>query len=131
MDVRVREPEAARPLVLVVEDDAINRKLMVRAVESFGAFARAAADGHEALEAAADRPYDLVLMDLGLPGLNGYEAARALRERGYEGRIIAVTGMLDRGDLPGLQAQGFDGLMIKPVDMQDLQTCVDAVARAA
>lgn len=121
MDVRARCEASPSPLrVLVVEDDLINRKLLAHAVEAFGGSATTAADGREAVQIVSELPYDLVLMDLGLPHVDGYEATRRMRAGGFAGRIIAVTGKLDRAELPGVKAAGFDDLLVKPVDMDDL-----------
>ena len=129
MDVRVRRDAEVTPLrVLVVEDDLINRKLLAHAVEAFGGVPTTAADGAEAVLIAADLPYDLVLMDLGMPNVDGYEATRRLREGGFAGRIIAVTGELDRQELAKVRAAGFDDLLVKPVDMDELARRISAPA---
>jgi CheY-like chemotaxis protein len=83
-------------------------------------------DGVSALEAArADHP-DVVLLDLGLPGLDGYEIARRLR-REHEGEsilLVAITGY--QADVARLEEAGFDRHLLKPTDMNALRTIVDA-----
>jgi len=94
---------AERPLrILLAEDNVINRKVAVRLLERQGHSVVVACDGKEALVAFAREPFDVILMDVQMPELNGYDATRAIREQEQEsGRhvsIIALTAHAMKGD---------------------------------
>ena len=114
--------------VLVVDDN-------VDAAESLGALLRLggqqvsmAHDGHDALaRAAADRP-DVVLLDIGLPGMNGYEVAAALRRQlGGGVALVAITGYGQDSDQRRAAEAGFDRLLVKPVDATELDQALAGV----
>lgn len=79
-------------------------------------------DGLEAVEAAAEVRPDLILLDIGLPKINGYEAARRIREQpwGKSLVLVALTGWGQEEDRQKSQGSGFDGHMIKPVSADRL-----------
>ena len=103
-------------LVLLVEDEPNCASLLARLVDGFGHQTRVAPDGPSALERAECEPPDVVLLDIGLPGMDGYEVARRLR--GNSGRkpplIIALSGYAD--DEERREAAGIDLHVLKPVD---------------
>ncbi len=106
-----------RPHVLVVDDHALNRLLLTRVAEAAGATAAVAADGEKALETLGDGGFDLVFMDIAMPGLDGIETTRQLRERGTTIPIVAVTAHYSQGEFCLLEGCGFDGLIPKPLDV--------------
>ena len=109
---------APRPLlVLVVDDHEINRLILSRAVEAFGASVRTAENGLEALDKIREEPFNLVFMDIAMPVLDGLEATRQARARGDEVPVVAVTAHYSRGDEPELRAAGFNGLIPKPFEL--------------
>ena len=124
---RPRDPAArvigyrgARRLALVVDDDADHRELMREALEPLGFTVAAAADGEAALAEAAASPPDLILLDVSMPGLSGWEVARRLREGGAKARILMMSATL--GD-PAAKPSGepaHDGELAKPVDLAAL-----------
>lgn len=125
-----REPApSSAPLpagrVLVVEDNEVNQRVLLRLLERLGQHTDVAADGLEALEATARRPYDLVLMDLQMPGMDGLAATRALREReareGGRLRIVALTANAYAEDRERCRAAGMDGFLAKPVSLAQLR----------
>ena len=131
--LRVREPAPQRPAparevrgtpttgrVLVVEDNQVNRVVATGFLESLGHTADLAVDGVEALERVAERDYDLVLMDLQMPRLDGYAATRAIRERESDGErrtpIVAMTAAAVAGERDRALAGGMDDFVTKPVN---------------
>jgi len=90
-------------------------------VQMFGHSAQVAYDGPSAIEKAhADRP-DVVLCDLGLPGMSGYDVARALRAERKDIRLIAVTGYMRPEDVTRATVAGFDGYVAKPPDVEKIR----------
>lgn len=100
--------------VLVVDDNRDAADSLALLIETFGHSAQVAYDGPSAIEKAHRNPPDVVLCDLGLPGMNGYEVARRLRAERKDLRIIAVTGYTRSQDTAEASAAGFDGFVTKP-----------------
>ena len=120
-------PEAALR-VLVVEDNEVNRKVARGLLGQLGITPDVAEDGAQALDAAAAADYDLVLMDLQMPVLDGLEATRRLRARaGHQPRVIALTANAFAEDASRCREAGMDGFLAKPVRLDDLRA---EVARA-
>jgi CheY-like chemotaxis protein len=112
--------------VLVVDDNPINRKVAARIAERLGFAVDTAADGQEAVEAAARRRYAAILMDCQMPGLDGYEATAAIRSAEPPGQhtpIIALTANAFAGIRDQCLAAGMDDYLTKP-------TTVNTVAAA-
>jgi len=97
--------------VLVVEDHADTRQMLMLLIERSGHEVRGAADGPQAIEEAKSFNPDVVLLDIGLPGLDGYAVARELRAQSPDMRLIALTGY---GALS--QEAPFDEHLLKPVE---------------
>lgn len=120
--------ELTRPLtVLVVDDNAINQKVASRMLEKMRCSVHVAADGQQALDATAATPYDLVLMDVQMPVMDGLEATRRIREREGTQRhtiIVAVTANAIQGDRERCLASGMDDYLPKPIRQQDLEGLV-------
>jgi CheY-like chemotaxis protein len=117
---KVGEPRRCRR-VLIVEDQDDTRELMHRLVESFGHHVAVAADGGEAVaRAMADHP-EIMLVDVGLPVLDGYEVARRVRAQlGDAIRLIAITGYGLPDDQRRAREAGFDIHLTKPIDVEQL-----------
>jgi CheY-like chemotaxis protein len=116
--------------VLYVEDTEINRRV-VREMLAAGGFEMAeAGDGPSGLQMIADHDYDLVLMDLRMPGMDGLAALRRLRARGdAKGRmpVIVVTADADGSIEAECRAAGADGLLLKPLSMAALFDAIGKV----
>jgi putative two-component system response regulator len=122
-----------RELVLVAEDDAANRALLSRLLERAGYRSITVGDGKDAIRAATDERPDLVLLDIGLPGMNGLDVCRRLRAdpRTVALPIILVTGQTASRDVvAGLDA-GADDFVRKPYDEAELMARVRSVLRLA
>lgn len=113
-------------VVLVVEDDADTRSALTQALaEELGEAVAVARDGFEAIERARQLRPAVVVLDIGLPGIDGYEVARALRaDRATTGAwLIAHTA---QGTPRGAAEAGFDQFLWKPVDVEHLAVAVEA-----
>jgi signal transduction histidine kinase/ActR/RegA family two-component response regulator len=106
--------------VLVVDDNRDAADTLAEALETLGHEARCAYDGLEALEAARRFDPEVVLLDLGLPALDGYEVARRLREEGVRGRLVALTGYGQESDRRRSREAGFERHLVKPIRLDDL-----------
>jgi len=115
--------------VLIVDDDVDATQLLADALRSAGHEVREEHDGTSALVAAAQFQPDVVLLDLGLPGMDGIEVARRMRSYPELGevRIVALTGFGQKSAQTRSAAVGIESLLVKPVDMQ---TIMDAVMGA-
>jgi CheY-like chemotaxis protein len=103
--------------ILVIEDNPDNRELMRYLLTSFGYEPIVASSGYEGVEMAQAEHPDIVLLDLHMPGMDGYEAARRIRELPelVETPIVAVTAIAMLGDRDAVLARGFDGYISKPI----------------
>ena len=126
------DPELAtrHPLrILVAEDNVVNQRLALRLLEKLGYRADVVANGLEALEAVQRQRYDLVLMDVQMPEMDGVEATRLILERWSDGEqpwIVAMTAEVMRGDREGFLAAGMNDYVAKPIRPQEL---IAAIAR--
>ena len=109
--------------VLLVEDNAINQELAVSLLNRFGAQVTTARHGQEAVDAVAKEDFNLVLMDIQMPGMDGYEATRAIRRlpRGRMIPIVAMTANALPGDRERCLEAGMDDYIPKPIEPQRLQ----------
>lgn len=130
-------PELRGPLrVLLVEDDAVNRIAMSRLLEREGFTVQTVGSGEKALVRLGQETYDLILMDIQLPGMSGVETTRSIRN-GRAGPdckgipIIAVTAYALNGDRDRLLGAGMDGYVTKPLDFQLLLGTMERILRTS
>jgi CheY-like chemotaxis protein len=117
--------------VLVVDDNVDQADSAALLLRGSGHEVRAAYSGPTALEVAVEYRPDLVLMDLGLPGMDGYEVARRLRQQPglKDAVLVAVTGYGQESDRQRSQGAGFDHHLVKPVNMQELEAILATLTK--
>ena len=126
-------PTTGRLRILLAEDNAVNRKVAVRLLEKQGHSVAVACDGREAVDALARERFDLALLDVQMPELDGFEVAAAVRA-GEEGTgrrlpLVAVTAHAMQGDRERCLDAGMDGYVSKPIQMDQLtQVMADVLA---
>jgi CheY-like chemotaxis protein len=116
--------------VLIAEDNLLNQKVIVRLVRSLGCDVEAVANGNEVLAACAARRFDVVLMDIRMPEMDGLEAARCLRRQlavEQQPRIYALTAGIAAEDRQACFDAGMDGFVAKPVVKEQLEELFAAV----
>jgi PAS domain S-box-containing protein len=118
------EMAARHPLrILLAEDNVVNQKLALRLLQGMGYRADVAANGLEAIESIGRQPYDLVLMDVQMPEMDGLEASREINRRwdnARRPRIVAMTANAMQGDRELCLAAGMDDYLTKPIRLNDL-----------
>src|SRR5215210_604942 len=118
-------PESAgsKRRILVVDDNEDSAASMQMMLQLLGNEVRTAHDGYEAVERAEQFRPQVVLMDVGMPNLNGYEATQCIREQpwGHDMVIIALTGWGQEEDRARSKEAGCDGHLVKPVELADLE----------
>jgi CheY-like chemotaxis protein len=110
--------------VLVVDDNAGAASMLALLLARLGADpVEIAADGHTAVGKAEELVPDVILLDIGLPGMDGYEVARELRRRPRLGKsvLVALTGYGQEEDRQRSREAGFDEHLVKPASVDDLQ----------
>jgi len=122
-------PDLAGLRVLLAEDAEYNQRLICTVLTKAGAEVETARNGSEALDALELAAVDVVLMDMQMPEVDGYQAARALRRRSYDGPILALTAHAMSGDREKCLAAGCDDHIAKPIDRKALVRKVAQWAR--
>jgi two-component system sensor histidine kinase/response regulator len=126
-----RDTPAKRLHVLVAEDNAVNQRVIVRLLEKMGHIPIVAYNGQEAVETYESRPFDVALMDVQMPVMDGLAATRAIRESEaqHPGRrrlpIMALTAYAMRGDRERCLAAGMDDYLTKPVKPDELSAALN------
>lgn len=119
--------EAPPRRIVVIEDNADGREALVVALRLLGCDVRAGATGREGMALVLTDHPDLVLVDIGLPDVDGYEVARTLRARlGHDVRLVALTGYGQDADRQRSAEAGFDAHLVKPVVGQDVLRLIPA-----
>ena len=128
---KIVQPQVVPGLrVLVVEDNFVNLSLVINLLEKEGFIARSASSGVEALAMLAKESFDLVLMDVQMPFMDGLEATKAIRKKEIGGKripIVAVTAHAMARDREACLQAGMDGYLSKPIRKLDLMEAISAV----
>lgn len=110
--------------ILVVDDSDINRRVISLMLKKLGYKADTAENGADAIEALEERYYDLVLMDIEMPLMDGFEATRIIRQRWHQNhKIIAVTAL--SGCRDACLEAGADDFLAKPLRIEELQDSIE------
>lgn len=123
------KPKASKPLsnnlkVLLVEDNMLNQRITRHVLKKMGLSADVATDGASGVNLVRKVNYDLILMDIHMPVMDGVEATRIIRSESLGGdnvRIIGLTATSIQSDHDSFVKAGMDDVMIKPLDMESLQ----------
>ncbi|MCD4824037.1 MAG: response regulator [Phycisphaerae bacterium] len=116
--------------ILVVEDELVSRTLVQRVLEKAGDSVTAVSGGRDALIRMANSQYDVIIMDIHMPGMDGFETTAAIRRREQDGRrtpIVALTAHTVEGSCQKCFAAGMDGYIAKPVCAQTLKETIQKV----
>jgi PAS domain S-box-containing protein len=117
--------------ILLAEDNPINQIVMLKMLDKLGYHADVVTNGVEVLHSLEHHPYDLILMDIQMPEMDGYETARAIRKRlsfAEQPKIIAITAYALKGDREKCIASGMDNYISKPVKLEELRTILECYA---
>jgi two-component system cell cycle response regulator DivK len=111
--------------ILVVEDDEMNRKLFVSLLRERGYDVLEAADGRQAVEEIEKEEPSLILMDIVLPQMNGFDVLRICKEKGllHRSKVFALTA----SEMPEINGSGFDGVITKPVKVMDFLKMIERI----
>jgi signal transduction histidine kinase/DNA-binding response OmpR family regulator len=114
--------------ILLAEDNTVNQQIALLVLESMGYRADVASNGGEAVESVSRLPYDLVLMDVQMPEMDGLEATRRIRSRAVadQPRIVAMTANAMQGDREECLAAGMDDYLAKPIRAEELAAALTA-----
>ncbi len=123
--------------ILVVEDNPLNQRLILEILAAFGCTASIAASGEDAVDMTASRCFDLILMDINLPGIDGIETMRRIRRRSdvespgnrravdFRTYIVALTAHALKGDQERFIVEGMDDVLSKPIDIDRLKDILE------
>jgi len=126
-----KTPVARGLKVLVAEDNEANRMLLAEQLGALGCQVTVAANGRQALELLDDDKWDVLLTDLNMPRMSGYELAQAVRKRRPELPIVAVTAHATREEKQRCEGAGMDRVVTKPISLQQLSEVMAAIAASA
>lgn len=125
-DRRVEHQSQCR--VLIAEDNDLNRKVLLAFMERLGYACDIAVDGPEVLDRIQEHTYELILMDIRMPGLDGIEVTRRIREMNIpQPHILAVTASAMPDDGPEYSEAGLDGFLAKPLRMAQLEAALEPI----
>jgi len=110
--------------VLIVDDNRLNQMVAKKMLETFNVLSTEASSGEEAIRLCSEENFDLVLMDIFMPGMNGFETSDKLREAGFNGQIVALSAQEDIGQMINDKENSFSGYIPKPLTLESLRKIV-------
>ena len=118
--------------LLVVDDSKVNRRMLTKALGFAGHIVVDAGDGDEAVDLCnealkSSAPFDAILLDCNMPRMNGIEAASLMRQAGFKGFIIGVTGNGMEEDVADFMSHGADAVIVKPMDLSKFQSTMESL----
>jgi DNA-binding NtrC family response regulator len=120
-------PMADKSSILVVDDEEALRTVLSSELENEGYAVAAAGDGDEAITTLRDRTFDLVLLDIKMPRVDGFEVLRFIKERFPSTKVIMLTGFADLKNAIESKKLGAEDFVSKPYDLVDLLTTIERV----
>jgi CheY-like chemotaxis protein len=111
--------------VLIVEDNKINQMVTKKLLDKSDHSCKIAENGLEAIELVEKYKFDLILMDIHMPVLNGFEASKKIRELGISTPIIALTASDKNEIINEMVINGINDVLVKPFEIKDLQTIIE------
>ena len=133
--MKVERGNTVRLEILLAEDNLVNQKLARLLLEKRGHHVTVVGNGREAVKTMEKRSFDLVLMDVQMPEMDGLDATRLLRERerstSTRQAVVAMTALVMKGDQERCMAAGMDGYLTKPIRTQELDEVLDRYMASA
>jgi two-component system nitrogen regulation response regulator NtrX len=120
-----------KPKILIVDDEEPLRAVLGAELESEGYLVETAADGDEAIELVQSKPVDLVLLDIKMPRVDGFEVLRFIKQRYPRIKVIMLTGYADLSSAIDSKRWGAEDFISKPYDLFDLLTTIERVLSSA
>jgi DNA-binding NtrC family response regulator len=118
---------AAKNRILIADDEEALRVVMVTELEGEGYFVRQAADGQEAINILNQESFDLILLDIKMPNVDGFEVLRFVKKQSPQTKVIVLTGFADLKNAIESKKLGAEDFVSKPYDLVDLLTTVERV----
>jgi DNA-binding NtrC family response regulator len=120
-------PATKRSTILVVDDEDALRTVLSGELANEGYDVKAAADGDEAIGEVEKTPFDLVLLDIKMPRMNGFEVLKFIKEKHAKTKVVMLTGFADLKNAIESKKLGADDFVSKPYDLVDLLTTIERV----
>ncbi|MCR2802850.1 response regulator [Paenibacillus soyae] len=127
---RGRPGGSRQPVILLVDDGITLRQLMAEMLRDRGYVVMEAGTGLEAVQAAAEKRPDCVLLDVRLPDMSGIEALKEIRRKGCDASVVLMTGYMDERQMEEANRIGFDRLLTKPFDLIQVRLAVEQLLNA-
>ncbi|HHY60476.1 MAG TPA: response regulator, partial [Clostridia bacterium] len=112
--------------ILLAEDNPLNQKIVAQMLHNYGFYCHVVNNGLECLEALHREPFDVVLLDMQMPGMDGLSTLKALRDQGFTGRVVLMTAHHEQEILDNLAELGVHHTLVKPFDIFELEKVLQA-----
>lgn len=122
---------SAKNRILVVDDEDALRTVLSSELEGEGYHVRSAADGQEAINILGNQEFDLILLDIKMPNVDGFEVLKFVKDRQPKTKVVMLTGFADLKNAIESKKLGAEDFVSKPYDLVDLLTTVERVLTTA